>query len=80
MTDTADAAQDDGSPAWRVTLWAMIAVQVIMSLSFTFLSPVRAGRVVARKAGLAHAAAVIDDQSLNVFFHSPSKIKSEKKK
>ncbi|MCC6716823.1 MAG: MFS transporter [Acetobacteraceae bacterium] len=40
MTDTADAAQDDGSPAWRVTLWAMIAVQVIMSLSFTFLSPV----------------------------------------
>lgn len=36
----ADEANDDGSPAWRVTLWAMVAVQAIMSLSFTFLSPV----------------------------------------
>ncbi len=36
----ADEAGEDGSPAWRVTLWAMVAVQVIMSLSFTFLSPV----------------------------------------
>ena len=33
-------ADEDGSPAWRVTLWAMVAVQTIMSLSFTFLSPV----------------------------------------
>ena len=30
----------DGSPQWRVTLWAMVAVQLIMSGAFTFLSPV----------------------------------------
>ena len=30
----------DGSPEWRVTLWAMVAVQLIMSASFTFLSPI----------------------------------------
>ena len=30
----------DGTPAWRVTLWAMVAVQLIMSAAFTFLSPV----------------------------------------
>lgn len=40
MTDSATEAGEDGSPAWRVTLWTMLAVQVIMSLSFTFLSPV----------------------------------------
>ena len=31
---------DAGTPQWRVTLWAMVAVQVIMSAAFTFLSPV----------------------------------------
>lgn len=36
----ADDAGEDGSPAWRVTLWAMVAVQVIMTLSFTIHSPV----------------------------------------
>lgn len=40
MADEASEPGEDGSPAWRVTLWAMVAVQVIMSLSFTFLSPV----------------------------------------
>jgi DHA1 family multidrug resistance protein-like MFS transporter len=38
MTDTTTG--DDGSPQWRTTLAAMVAVQVIMSLSFTFLSPI----------------------------------------
>lgn len=28
------------APPWRVTLWAMVAVQVVMSLSFSVLSPV----------------------------------------
>lgn len=36
----ADEAGEDGSPAWRVTLWVMLAVQSLMSLSFTFLSPI----------------------------------------
>lgn len=40
MADTADGTGEDGSPAWRVTLWAMVAVQAVMSLSFTFLSPI----------------------------------------
>lgn len=30
----------DGSPQWRITLWAMVAVQLIMSAAFTFLSPI----------------------------------------
>ena len=41
--DTRQPALDDddgGTPAWRVTLWAMVAVQLIMSAAFTFLSPV----------------------------------------
>lgn len=38
MTQAADG--DDGSPQWRRTLWAMLVVQVVMSLSFTFLSPI----------------------------------------
>lgn len=41
MTETTTAADgEDGSPQWRRTLVAMVAVQVIMSLSFTFLSPI----------------------------------------
>ncbi len=28
------------SPRWRVTLWAIVAVQLIMSLSFSILSPI----------------------------------------
>ena len=32
--------EDEGSPEWKVTLWAMVAVQLIMSAAFTFLSPV----------------------------------------
>lgn len=41
MTETTAAAEgEDGSPQWRKTLVAMVAVQVIMSLSFTFLSPI----------------------------------------
>lgn len=28
------------APSWRVTLWAMVAVQIVMSLSFSVLSPV----------------------------------------
>ena len=28
-----------GSP-WRVTLWAMVAVQIVMSISFSILSPI----------------------------------------
>ncbi len=40
MTQAETESGEDGSPAWRVTLWAMVAVQVIMTLSFTFHSPV----------------------------------------
>ncbi len=40
MTETTGAAGEDGSPQWRKTLVAMVAVQVIMSLAFTFLSPI----------------------------------------
>ncbi len=36
----ADEAGEDGSPAWKVTLAVMLAVQSLMSLSFTFLSPI----------------------------------------
>lgn len=37
-----DAATTDSGmgPPWRVTLWAMVAVQVVMSMSFSVLSPV----------------------------------------
>jgi len=34
------APHPDTSPTWQVTMWTMVAVQVIMTLSFTFLSPV----------------------------------------
>ena len=36
-------AQDpspEWAPQWQMTMWTMVAVQVIMTLSFTFLSPV----------------------------------------
>ena len=31
---------DDIGPDWRLTLWAMVSVQLIMTLSFTILSPI----------------------------------------
>jgi DHA1 family multidrug resistance protein-like MFS transporter len=39
-TGPTPAQGEDGSPHWRKTLFAMVTVQVIMSLSFTFLSPI----------------------------------------
>ena len=39
MTQQATEA-DDGSPQWRTTLVAMVIVQLVMSLSFTFVSPI----------------------------------------
>ncbi len=36
----AEPNEDGVSPNWRVTLWAMVSVQLIMSLSFTILSPI----------------------------------------
>ena len=33
-------ATQDVAPQWQMTMWTMVAVQVIMTLSFTFLSPV----------------------------------------
>jgi DHA1 family multidrug resistance protein-like MFS transporter len=38
VEQTATAAE--GTPEWRVTLWAMVMVQLVMSMAFTFLSPV----------------------------------------
>ena len=38
--DPQSADTSDTSPRWRVTLWAMVSVQLIMSLSFTILSPI----------------------------------------
>ncbi len=40
MTDGVGAPGEDGSPAWKVTLATMLAVQSLMSLSFTFLTPI----------------------------------------
>ena len=40
MTPPAPSEPADGSPQWRVTLWTMVAVQLIMSAAFTFLNPV----------------------------------------
>ena len=35
------ASEEEGySPRWRVTLWAMVSVQLVMSLSFSILSPI----------------------------------------
>ena len=32
---------DDGTtPRWQVTLWAMVGIQFIMTMSFSFLSPI----------------------------------------
>lgn len=36
----AEAEEDGISPRWRVTLWAIVTVQLIMSLSFSILSPI----------------------------------------
>ena len=36
----AELTEEGVSPNWRVTLWAMVTVQLIMSLSFTILSPI----------------------------------------
>jgi MFS transporter, DHA1 family, multidrug resistance protein len=37
-----DAARPDDRPAtrWQVTLWAMVGIQFIMTMSFSFLSPI----------------------------------------
>lgn len=42
MTEKAETidGEDDASPQWRVTMWAMVGVTLIMSVSFNFLSPV----------------------------------------
>jgi MFS transporter, DHA1 family, multidrug resistance protein len=47
MTETSEEATagqeapgTEGSPQWRLTLATMVAVQLIMSISFTFLAPV----------------------------------------
>jgi len=40
MTDAAGTPGEDGSPAWKATLATMLAVQSLMSLSFTFLTPI----------------------------------------
>lgn len=36
----AQAVVADDSPQWRLTMWAMVGVQLVMSTSFSFLSPV----------------------------------------
>ncbi len=36
----AEPNEEGVSPRWRMTLWAMVSVQLIMSLSFTILSPI----------------------------------------
>ena len=36
----ADTTGTTDAPQWQLTMWTMVAVQVIMTLSFTFLSPV----------------------------------------
>jgi DHA1 family multidrug resistance protein-like MFS transporter len=40
MTQQQATEAEDGSPHWRRTLAAMVAVQLVMSLSFTFVSPI----------------------------------------
>lgn len=37
---TSSVAVTDGSPEWRVTMWGMVAAQLVMSTCFSFLSPV----------------------------------------
>ena len=36
----AGAAVEQDPPQWRLTMWAMVGVQVVMSCSFSFLSPI----------------------------------------
>ena len=40
MRDAAVTSKSGMAADWRVTLWAMVAVQIVMSLSFSILSPV----------------------------------------
>src|ERR1700677_2788264 len=40
MRDGAGITDSSIDPSWRLTLWAMVAVQIVMSLSFSILSPV----------------------------------------
>jgi DHA1 family multidrug resistance protein-like MFS transporter len=40
MRDAAVTSKSGLAVDWRVTLWAMVAVQIVMSLSFSILSPV----------------------------------------
>jgi hypothetical protein len=40
MRDAAVTSKSGLDADWRVTLWAMVAVQIVMSLSFSILSPV----------------------------------------
>ncbi len=41
MADALALVEEDGiSPNWRVTLWAMVSVQLVMSFSFSILSPI----------------------------------------
>ncbi len=35
-----DPLEEGISPTWRVTLWAMVTVQLVMSLSFSIISPI----------------------------------------
>ena len=39
-TSADKAAEADDFPRWRTTLWAMVMVQLVMSTSFSFLSPI----------------------------------------
>src|SRR5262249_27413946 len=39
-TIAAPANVADDPPHWRLTMWAMVGVQVVMSTSFSFLSPI----------------------------------------
>lgn len=40
MDDTAITTDSGMGAPWRVTLWAMVAVQIVMSISFSILSPI----------------------------------------
>lgn len=39
-TVAAPAGLADGSPQWRLTMWTMVGVQLVMSTSFSVLSPI----------------------------------------
>ena len=42
QTPTSDSTHDEtaGTSRWQVTLWAMVGIQFIMTMSFSFLSPI----------------------------------------